>query len=69
MLRMLQVVHESQVITIFAAFTMSLFPLWELVWNLGGYTAAPGPDGSSTDSDTRPEGRGVPTIPAARSGS
>jgi hypothetical protein len=42
----------------------------ELVWNLGGYTAAPGangpaPGGPAAESDRRPEDQGVPSIPGA----
>ena len=38
----------------------------ELVWNLGGYTAAPEPEDRPDDDDgPRPEEQGVPTIPLA----
>ena len=37
----------------------------ELVWNLGGYTAAPEPEDRPDDAEPRPEEQGVPTIPLA----
>ncbi len=39
----------------------------ELVWNLGGYTAAPEPEDRPDDAEPRPEEQGVPTIPLAES--
>ena len=38
----------------------------ELVWNLGGYTAAPEPEDRPDDADPRPEEQGVPTHPPRR---